>query len=76
MALLGGPGLPFLKSSQITHAHRKLTEQRKRQAQLDSIIGAACRAEEPLHEFVRAALDKHFREPKQRAFLKAEGWLS
>lgn len=56
-------------------AAQQRAEARVRTAQLDSMIGAACRADKSTHAAVKAALDKQVLDPKLRAFLKAEGWL-
>jgi hypothetical protein len=56
-------------------AAQQRAEARARAAQLDSMIGAACRADKSTHAAVKAALDKQVLDPKQRAFLRAEGWL-
>ena len=50
-------------------------EARDRQTQLEAMIGAACRTDESIREFVQAALDKNVTDPRRRAFLKVEGWL-
>lgn len=56
-------------------AKRLRAEARARAAKLESMIGAACRADKSTHAAVKAALDKQVLDPKLRAFLKAEGWL-
>jgi hypothetical protein len=57
-------------------AKRQRAEARARTAQVESMIGAACRADKSTHAVVKAALDKQVLDPKLRAFLKAEGWLA
>ena len=56
-------------------AAQQRAEARARMAQVDSMIGAACRADKSTHAVVRAALDKHFSDDKSRALLREEGWL-
>jgi hypothetical protein len=51
---------------------------RARQESLERMIGAACmadRANADTFAAVRAALDKHFADDKNRNLLRAEGWL-
>jgi hypothetical protein len=54
---------------------KQRAEARARTAQVEGLIGAACRADNSTHAAVKAALDKQVLDPKLRAFLKAEGWL-
>lgn len=56
-------------------AKRQRAEARARTAKVESMIGAACRADKSTHAVVKAALDKQVTDAKLRAFLKAEGWL-
>ncbi len=56
-------------------ASQQRAEARKRNARVDAMIAAACRADPDIHDFVRMALDKHVRETTSRELLKAEGWL-
>jgi len=55
-------------------ATKKKTETRERGARLDRIIGAACRADQTMHERIKTAL-KAVKAPADREFLKIEGWL-
>ena len=55
-------------------ATRKKEEFREKEARLDRVIGAACRADKAMHESNRLAL-KGVRVPADREFLKIEGWL-
>jgi hypothetical protein len=58
-------------------AERRAAE-RERTASLERMIGAACMADRENAETlaaVRTALNKHFTDDKNRAFLRAEGWL-
>lgn len=51
-------------------------EERARNAQIEGIIGAAVRAEASCHDVVRAVLEKHVKDARSRALLRADGWLS
>lgn len=55
-------------------ATQKKAETREREARLDGIIGAACRADKTTHDSVKRAL-KGVKLPADREFLKIEGWL-
>ena len=55
-------------------ATTRKVETREKEARLDRIIGAACRADKTIHESVKAAL-KGVKSPADREFLKTEGWL-
>jgi hypothetical protein len=55
-------------------ATRKKEEFRDKEARLDRVIGAACRADKTIHESIRLAL-KGVKAPADREFLKIEGWL-
>ena len=55
-------------------ATTRKVENREKEARLDRIIGAACRADKTIHESVKAAL-KGVKPPADREFLKMEGWL-
>jgi hypothetical protein len=55
-------------------ATRRKAETRERGARLDRIIGAACRADQTMHERIKTAL-KVVKAPADREFLKIEGWL-
>lgn len=56
-------------------ADKKATERRERDARLDRIIGAACRADKAFHDTIKAVLATGVTSPKDREFLKVEGWL-
>jgi hypothetical protein len=56
-------------------ADKKKSAQREKDARLDQLIGTVCRADKALHETIKAALDRGVKAPKDREFLKAEGWL-
>ena len=55
-------------------AARRKEEFREKEARLDRVIGAACRADKTMHENIRATL-KSVKAPADRGFLKIEGWL-
>jgi hypothetical protein len=55
-------------------ATRRKEEFRDKEARLDRVIGAACRADKSLHEGIKTAL-KSVKTPADREFLKIEGWL-
>jgi len=54
---------------------RKKSAEREKNARLDRIIGAACRADETMRDAINAALSRNTKAPKDREFLKVEGWL-
>ena len=56
-------------------AQKKKSVEREKLARLDRIIGAACRADESLHDAIKAALDRGVKAPKDREFLKIEAWI-
>jgi hypothetical protein len=56
-------------------AAKRKADTRERMARLDQIIGAVCRADQSLHETIKEALGKGARAPKDREFLRVEGWL-
>jgi hypothetical protein len=56
-------------------AAQQRLDARAREAHLESTIGEVVRRDPSLHQFVKPALDKNVKDPKVRAFLKAEGWL-
>jgi len=56
-------------------ADKKKSADREKLARLDRLIGATCRADETLHESIKAALAKIVKAPRDREFLKVEGWL-
>lgn len=55
-------------------ATKRKVETRERGARLDRIIGAACRADQTMHERIKTALNA-VKAPADREFLKIEGWL-
>jgi hypothetical protein len=69
-----------LRQAQIAARLAKLASKRRaetiaKEARLDSLIGAACRADVGIHPRIRTALLEAVQSPKDREFLLTEGWL-
>ena len=67
-------------AAQIAEAQRlENAKARKRDTRLKVIVGAACLADAAIHDdlktTVRAVLERAVTAPRDREFLKAEGWL-